>query len=40
MQLQYIMYQNTIVEVYICVFIWCGVLILLGVTALQTKTNA
>ena len=24
----------------ICVFIWCGVIIWIGVTAVQTKTNA
>ena len=29
MQLQYIMYPNTTVDIYIyvCVFIWCGVII-------------
>ena len=44
MQLQYIMYPNTTVDIYIyiyiCVFIWCGVIIWFGVTALETKTNA
>ena len=50
MQLQYIMYPNTTVDIYIyicifififiCVFIGCGVIIWFGVTALQTKTNA
>ena len=44
MQLQDIMYPNTTVDIYIyiyvCVFIWCGVIILFGVTAFQTKTIA
>ena len=28
------------INIYICVFIWCRVIIWFGVTALQTKTNA
>ena len=37
---KHLMYPNSIAEVNVCfLFIWFGVIILFGVTALQTKTR-